>query len=89
MNKEVVDKLRRILGPASSSKTRPNCLSMSATRLPLFKHRPDVVVFRETRRNRSLQVVKLANEYSHSVSSAWCGNRPERRRDGRRRRHRH
>jgi glycolate oxidase subunit GlcD len=62
VNKEVVEKFRRILGPASVVDDETELLVYECDGLPLFKNRPDVVVFPNTAEHVA-QVVRLANEY--------------------------
>jgi glycolate oxidase subunit GlcD len=62
VNKEVVEKLRRILGGAAVVEDETELLVYECDGLPLFKNRPDVVVFPTTAEHVA-QVVRLANEY--------------------------
>ncbi len=62
MNKEVVAKLRQILGRTAVVDDETELLVYECDGLPLFKNRPDVVVFPQTA-DQVAQVVRLANEY--------------------------
>jgi hypothetical protein len=48
MNREVVDKLRRILDSTRVVEDETELLVSACDGLPLFKNRPDVVVFPKT-----------------------------------------
>ncbi|PYS38013.1 MAG: FAD-binding oxidoreductase [Acidobacteria bacterium] len=62
MNKEVIGKLRRILPSAAVVEDETELLVYECDGLPLFKNRPDLVVFPRTT-EQVAQVVRLANEY--------------------------
>jgi glycolate oxidase subunit GlcD len=62
MNPEVVNKLRRILDSARVVVDETELLVYECDGLPLFKHRPDVVVFPATAEEVA-QIVRVANEY--------------------------
>ena len=62
MNREVVNRLRRILESASVVEDETELLVYECDGLPLFKKRPDVVVFPETAEEVA-QIVRVANEY--------------------------
>ena len=62
MNKEVISKLRRVLSPAAVVEDETELLVYECDGLPLFKNRPDLVVFPQTA-EQVAQVVRLANEY--------------------------
>ena len=62
MNREIVDKLRRILDSARVVEDETELLVYECDGLPLFKNRPDVVVFPKTAEEVS-QIVRVANEY--------------------------
>lgn len=62
MNQEAVHKLRQTLGEAAVVDDDTELLVYECDGLPLFKNRPDVVVFPQTA-EQVAQVVRLANEY--------------------------
>jgi glycolate oxidase subunit GlcD len=62
VNKEVVGKLQQILGKTAVIVDETELLVYECDGLPLFKHRPDVVVFPMTA-DHVAQVVRVANEY--------------------------
>lgn len=62
MNREVVAKLRRILDSTQVVEDETELLVYECDGLPLFKNRPDVVVFPK-KTEEVAQVVRLANEY--------------------------
>jgi glycolate oxidase subunit GlcD len=62
MNREVVDKLRRILDSTRVVEDETELLVYECDGLPLFKNRPDVVVFPKTAEEVA-QIVRVANEY--------------------------
>jgi len=62
VNKEVIGKLRRILPSAAVVEDETELLVYECDGLPLFKNRPDLVVFPRTT-EQVAQVVRLANEY--------------------------
>ena len=62
MNKEVIGKLRQIFEPSAVVEDETELLVYECDGLPLFKNRPDVVVFPRTT-EQVAQVVRLANEY--------------------------
>src|SRR5215467_14259370 len=61
MNREVVNRLRRILESARVVEDETELLVYECDGLPLFKNRPDVVVFPKTAEEVS-QIVRVANE---------------------------
>ncbi len=63
MKKEVIGKLRRILDAWSVVDDETELLVYECDGLPLFKNRPDVVVFPQTAAQVA-QIVRLANEYA-------------------------
>ena len=62
MNKEVVHKLRQILEPTAIVDDETELLVYECDGLPLFKNKPDVVVFPRTTAQVA-QIVRLVNEY--------------------------
>jgi len=62
VNKEVVHKLRQILEPTAIVEDETELLVYECDGLPLFKNKPDVVVFPRTTAQVA-QIVRLANEY--------------------------
>jgi len=62
VNKDVIAKLRQILGTAAVIEDETELLVYECDGLPLFKNRPDVVVFPRTA-GQVAQVVRVANEY--------------------------
>jgi glycolate oxidase subunit GlcD len=62
MNKEVIGKLRQIFGPAGVVEDETELLVYECDGLPLFKNRPDVVVFAQTT-EQVAKAVRVANEY--------------------------
>ncbi len=62
MNKEVTAKLRRFLDPSRVIEDETELLVYECDGLPLFKHRPDIVVFPKTTEEVA-QIVRVANEY--------------------------
>jgi glycolate oxidase subunit GlcD len=62
VNQEAVHKLRQTLGEAAVVDDDTELLVYECDGLPLFKNRPDVVVFPQTA-EQVAQVVRLANEY--------------------------
>jgi glycolate oxidase subunit GlcD len=62
VNKEVIGKLRQALGPAAVVEDETELLVYECDGLPLFKNKPDVVVFPKNA-EQVAQVVRLANEY--------------------------
>jgi glycolate oxidase subunit GlcD len=62
VNPEIINKLRRILPASAVVEDETELLVYECDGLPLFKHRPDVVVFPQTS-EQIAQVVRLANEY--------------------------
>lgn len=62
MNKEVTAKLRRFLDPSRVIEDETELLVYECDGLPLFKHRPDIVVFPKTT-DEVAQIVRVANEY--------------------------
>jgi len=62
VNKEVMGKLRQIFEPSAVVEDETELLVYECDGLPLFKNRPDVVVFPQ-RTEQVAQVVRLANEY--------------------------
>ena len=62
MNPDVVSKLVKILGRDRVVEDETELLVYECDGLPLFKHRPDVVVFPRNAEDVA-QVVRLANEY--------------------------
>jgi glycolate oxidase subunit GlcD len=62
MNQEVVNKLRRILDSERVVEDETELLVYECDGLPLFKNRPDVVVFPGTAEEVS-QIVRVGNEY--------------------------
>ena len=62
MNKDVLAKLRTILGPAAVVADETELLVYEGDGLHLFKNKPDVVGFPRTT-EQVAQVVRLANEY--------------------------
>jgi len=59
---EITAKLRRILEPASIVEDETELLVYECDGLPLFKHKPDIVVFPATT-EQVAQIVRVANEY--------------------------
>jgi len=62
VNKEVVHKLRQILEPTAIVDDETELLVYECDGLPLFKNKPDVVVFPRTTAQVA-QIVRLVNEY--------------------------
>jgi glycolate oxidase subunit GlcD len=62
MNKEVIGKLRQIFGLAGVVEDETELLVYECDGLPLFKNRPDVVVFAQTT-EQVAKAVRVANEY--------------------------
>jgi glycolate oxidase subunit GlcD len=62
VNRDVVSKLRRVLDSTRVVEDETELLVYECDGLPLFKNRPDVVVFPKTTDEVS-QVVRIANEY--------------------------
>ncbi len=62
MNKEVTAKLRRFLDRSRVIEDETELLVYECDGLPLFKHRPDIVVFPKTTEEVA-QIVRVANEY--------------------------
>jgi glycolate oxidase subunit GlcD len=62
VNREIVNKLRRILDSTRVVEDETELLVYECDALPLFKNRPDVVVFPKTT-DEVAQVVRIANEY--------------------------
>src|SRR5262245_8598885 len=62
MNREVVNRLRRILEPARVVDDETDVLVYVCAGLPLCKRRPDVVGFPKTAEEVA-QIVRVANEY--------------------------
>src|SRR5215467_5015492 len=62
MNREVVNRLRRILESARVVEDETELLVYECDGLPLFKNRPDIVVFPRTTEEVA-QIVRVANEY--------------------------
>ncbi len=62
MRTEITAKLRRILEPASIVEDETELLVYECDGLPLFKHKPDIVVFPATT-EQVAQIVRVANEY--------------------------
>ena len=62
MNKEVTAKLRRFLDASRVVEDETELLVYECDGLPLFKHRPDIVVFPKTTEDVA-QIVRIANEY--------------------------
>ena len=63
MKREILDRLRQILDKQRVVADETELLVYECDGLPLFKNRPDVVVFPQTT-NEIAQVVRLANEHS-------------------------
>ena len=63
MKSEILDRLRQILDKHRVVADETELLVYECDGLPLFKNRPDVVVFPQTT-NEVAQVVRLANEHS-------------------------
>lgn len=63
MKREILDRLRQILDKQRVVADETELLVYECDGLPLFKNRPDVVVFPRTT-NEIAQVVRLANEHS-------------------------
>jgi glycolate oxidase subunit GlcD len=63
VNKEVIAKLRRFLDASRVVEDETELLVYECDGLPLFKHRPDIVVFPKTTEDVA-QIVRVANEYS-------------------------
>jgi glycolate oxidase subunit GlcD len=62
VNKEVIGKLKKVLEAAAVVEDETELLVYECDGLPLFKNRPDLVVFPRTA-EQVAQVVRLANEY--------------------------
>jgi glycolate oxidase subunit GlcD len=62
VNKEVTAKLRRFLDPSRVIEDETELLVYECDGLPLFKHRPDIVVFPKTTEEVA-QIVRVANEH--------------------------
>jgi FAD/FMN-containing dehydrogenase len=62
VNKEVTAKLRRFLDASRVVEDETELLVYECDGLPLFKHRPDIVVFPRTTEDVA-QIVRIANEY--------------------------
>ena len=62
MKKEVIDRLRNVLGGAAVVEDETELLAYECDALTLFKNRPDVVVFPQTS-EQVAQIVRVANEY--------------------------
>jgi glycolate oxidase subunit GlcD len=62
VNKEVIAKLRRVLDSSRVVEDETELLVYECDGLPLFKNRPDVVVF-PTTAEEVAQIVRIANEY--------------------------
>jgi glycolate oxidase subunit GlcD len=62
VNAEVIDKLRRVLNPTSIVDDETELLVYECDGLPLFKNKPDIVVFPENTEEVA-QIVRIANEY--------------------------
>jgi glycolate oxidase subunit GlcD len=62
VNKEVIGKLQQILGKSAVVADETELLVYECDGLPVFKHKPDVVVFPRTA-EQVAQVVRLANEF--------------------------
>ncbi len=62
MNSELTGKLRSVLGASAVVNDETELLVYECDGLPLFKNKPDIVVFPETV-EQVAQVVRLANEY--------------------------
>ena len=63
MRTEIPAKLRQILEPASIVEDETELLVYECDGLPLFKHKPDIVVFPATT-EQVAQIVRVANEYA-------------------------
>jgi glycolate oxidase subunit GlcD len=63
VNKEVTAKLRRFLDASRVVEDETELLVYECDGLPLFKHRPDIVVFPRTTEDVA-QIVRVANEYN-------------------------
>ena len=62
MNREVIARLRQVLEPPDVVEDETELLVYECDGLPLFKNRPDVVVFPRTT-EQVAQVVRIANEF--------------------------
>ena len=62
MKKEIIDKLRRVLQTSAVVDDETELLVYECDGLPLFKNKPDVVVF-PTTTAQVAQIVSIANEY--------------------------
>ena len=62
MNPEIINKLRRILDSARVVEDETELLVYECDGLPLFKKRPDVVVFPKTTEEVA-QIVRVAKDY--------------------------
>ena len=62
MNQEVIDRLRQVLEKVAVVDDETELLVYECDGLPLFKHKPDVVVFPRNA-EQVAQVVRIANEY--------------------------
>ena len=62
VNSEVIARLRQILKPTEVVDDETELLVYECDGLPLFKNKPDVVVF-PTTADQVGQIVRLANEY--------------------------
>src|SRR5437660_11246266 len=62
MNKEIITRLRQILKPTAVVDDETELLVYECDGLPLFKNKPDVVVF-PTTAGQVAQIVRIANQY--------------------------
>ena len=62
MKKEVITRLRQILGAPAVTEDETDLLVYECDALTLFKNKPDVVVFPQTT-EQVAQIVRVANEY--------------------------
>ena len=62
MKKEVIDRLRQILGAPGVTEDETDLLVYECDALTLFKNKPDVVVFPQTT-EQVAQIVRVANEF--------------------------
>src|SRR3989440_8329782 len=62
MNQEIITRLRQILKPTAVVDDETELLVYECDGLPLFKHKPDVVVF-PTTADQVARIVRIANEY--------------------------
>jgi FAD/FMN-containing dehydrogenase len=62
VHRDVLTRLKNIVGPDAATADETQLLVFECDALPLFKHRPDIVVFPTTTEQVS-EVVKLANHY--------------------------